>query len=192
MAFPDEGSGEPVYHGMYWGLVLHNKDPEKLGRVRAQVPGLVGETAWAMPVGSPGAGKLRRGLFAVPETGSTVLIGFVRGDIDEPIYWPGPWPVGSVPSAVLEQTVDNAPSVRSLETETFEIVIYDTPTERKLVLRTRRTGDKIEINALDNSVTITATASLNIFAVGIVDISADGGVQIQGRPVIPSLTGKPI
>lgn len=76
---------------MYWGTVVRIDDPEKLGRVRIHIPGLTHrETDWAYPVGQAGAGSERHGAFTVPRLGSTVLVGFVLGDFEEPFFLAGP------------------------------------------------------------------------------------------------------
>ena len=73
--------GQPSsrYYGKYRGTVTNNADPENLGRVKAQVPGVLGqaETGWALPC-TPYAGN-GSGVYAVPEPGATVWIEFEAG-----------------------------------------------------------------------------------------------------------------
>ena len=51
-------------------------------------------------------------------------------------------------------------------------------------IRNRRTGDLVELDATDNSVTIRGTTAVSISALGLVDIQGTI-VQINGRPVLP-------
>ena len=43
--------------GMYVGYVTHRRDPDRLGRVRVCIPGVVEpHSAWAWPLGTAGGG----------------------------------------------------------------------------------------------------------------------------------------
>ena len=78
------------FYGKYRGLVTDVDDPEKLGRIVAQVPEVFEEeeTPWAMPsVPFAGAGH---GLVLLPEVGDGVWMEFESGDPSRPI-WTGCW-----------------------------------------------------------------------------------------------------
>ncbi|HZH02253.1 MAG TPA: phage baseplate assembly protein V [Myxococcaceae bacterium] len=78
------------YYGKYRGYVHKVDDPQKLGRVQAVIPRLLGETptGWCMPC-TPYAGP-DQGLFTVPDVGTGVWIEFEGGDLSRPI-WTGMW-----------------------------------------------------------------------------------------------------
>lgn len=79
------------FYGKYRGLVTDNADPENLGRLRAQVPAVLGsdvDSPWALPC-APYAGP-NAGLYAVPPVGAGVWIEFEAGDPSRPI-WSGAW-----------------------------------------------------------------------------------------------------
>jgi hypothetical protein len=79
------------HFGKYRGLVSDVGDPEGLGRIKASVPAVFGDsldTPWAMP-SSPFAGA-RHGLVLIPEVGDGVWIEFEGGDVSRPI-WSGCW-----------------------------------------------------------------------------------------------------
>ncbi len=78
------------YYGKYRGLVTDNNDPRNLGRVKAQVPEVLGniESGWALPC-SPYSGN-GSGVYTVPEPGAGVWIEFEAGDVSRPI-WSGCW-----------------------------------------------------------------------------------------------------
>lgn len=79
------------YFGKYRGIVKQVDDPDKLGRIIAQVPEIYGdevESPWALPA-VPFAGK-DHGFVAIPETDDGVWIEFEAGDISRPI-WTGCW-----------------------------------------------------------------------------------------------------
>jgi len=90
------------YYGKYRGLVADNVDPEQLGRIQAQVNGVLGEnpSTWAMPC-VPAAG-IQSGCFVVPPIGSQVWIEFEQGDPAHPIWTGGFWGSASeIPSFAI-------------------------------------------------------------------------------------------
>jgi phage baseplate assembly protein gpV len=83
---------EGRYYGKYRGQVTDNNDPSNLGRVKAQVPRVLGDlqtTGWALPAFTYG-GAPEQGLFAVPDIGAGVWMEFEGGDLSYPI-WSGTW-----------------------------------------------------------------------------------------------------
>lgn len=79
------------HYGKYRGVVREVDDPDKLGRIKAEVPAIYGKdlhSPWAMP-SVPFAGK-SHGLVLLPEAGDGVWIEFEGGDIARPI-WSGTW-----------------------------------------------------------------------------------------------------
>ena len=97
------------FWGKYRGLVVDNRDPKKLGRIRAICPEIMGTDVdgksqalgWALPCfpfGSDripgtqhiGASDHGAGIFAVPNEDSGVWLEFEAGDINRPI-WSGVW-----------------------------------------------------------------------------------------------------
>lgn len=76
------------WYSKYEAVVVDVDDPLGIGRVRARVPTVLGETVltgWALPAAPFGGGK-DRGLLAVPEGGDTVWIEFANGDLSRPIW----------------------------------------------------------------------------------------------------------
>lgn len=76
------------FFGKYAGVVTDVEDPLEIGRLRARVPAVLGETAetgWALPCAPFGGGK-NRGFLMLPEVGDTVWIEFAAGDVSQPIW----------------------------------------------------------------------------------------------------------
>lgn len=79
-----EERSDRVYEAVI-GLVVDNKDPEKLGRVKVSFPTIPGDDSshWA-PICALGAGK-DRGWFFLPELEDEVVVLFTHGRIDQPV-----------------------------------------------------------------------------------------------------------
>jgi hypothetical protein len=83
---------EGTHPFLYLGEVTNRDDPDGLGRVRVLIPAVCEpESAWAFPMGAPGAGTAERGHFEPPAVGANVMVQFLLGDVDHPYYMPGPW-----------------------------------------------------------------------------------------------------
>lgn len=87
---------EQHYYGKYRAIVIDNEDPELLGRLKLQVPSLLGDsvvTGWASPC-LPYGGDVGQGLFCLPEVGAGVWVEFEEGLLEYPIwvgtYWSKP------------------------------------------------------------------------------------------------------
>lgn len=79
---------ERRFYGKYRGLVVDADDPEKLGRIKVQVPSVLGNkvsTGWAMPC-VPYGGLEGRGFLFVPEVGAGVWVEFEEGDLEFPVW----------------------------------------------------------------------------------------------------------
>jgi uncharacterized protein involved in type VI secretion and phage assembly len=90
------------YYGKYRGVVVDSVDPLQIGRIRAQVPAVLGETisVWAMPC-LPAAG-IQSGFFILPQVGSQVWVEFEGGNADFPVWTGGFWSAaGDVPVVAI-------------------------------------------------------------------------------------------
>ncbi len=170
----DPGNPSHAYYGLYTGVVMDRDDPEKLGRVRVQIPGLVEEgTGWALPL-SFGGGMKERGSVFVPPQGADVGVFFRHGDIDQPYYVGGNLGRGEQLTGT-----EGDPDVRAIETETYVIVIDERLASRGLTLMDKRSGNVIQMNGVLGAITIEATTQVAIKSKGFVRI--DGlGVFING------------
>lgn len=170
--------------GMYLGVVIDRDDPDGLGRVRVQVPGLVEPASgWAWPLGTGGGGGPDRGLFAVPEVGAEVAVFFHQGDVDHPHYlcahWGAPGGASEVPAEA-----SGSPDVRVLATASFRIVLDERAGRRRLAVIDRATGDGLELDAETHAVTLRGTSALRIECLGPLSIEALA-LTLNGRTVRP-------
>ena len=171
--------------GLYIGYVTDRDDPERLGRVRLCIPGLVEpHSAWAWPLGTGGGGSRDCGLFAVPEVGAEVGVLFNQGDVDAPFFLPGHWGRPGDKSEVPEEAQLSPPDNRVLATPTFRIELDESKGARKLKLTNRKTGDHLVFDAENNTITLEGTTAITIKAVGAIALEATL-ITIGGRLVRP-------
>lgn len=180
--------------GIYHGVVTHNDDPLRLGRVRFRIPGLVEPaSAWAFPAGGLMGGTKGRGTFSVPKREADIVCVFVGGHADVPVYFSGHYGEAERP-AYLDDDGSGSPvdkadveHITIIEADRWEVVLDARPGKAKLRLRDKLTDDEIVMEK--GGINIQATTLLNIVSHGGVNI--DGvTVTICERPVIRN--GKPI
>lgn len=171
--------------GMYVGHVTDRKDPDKLGRVRVCVPGLLEpHSAWAWPLGTVGGGSKNRGFFAVPEEGAEVALFFNQGDVDKPYFISAHWGKPNGESEVPEEAQRDSPDNRVLATETFRLELDESEGARRLKITNKKTDDYLLFDAEENTITLQGTTSIIIKAVGAISLDATH-ITIGGRAIRP-------
>lgn len=128
------------FFGKYRGKVTDNADPQNIGRIRAQVPSVLGtvETGWAMPC-TPYAGN-GIGFFFVPPVDAYVWIEFENGNVDFPIWVGCFWGSGETPKQ------QGNPDVKILKTNYATITMDDTSGSEGVTIETS-SGLKIVMNS---------------------------------------------
>jgi uncharacterized protein involved in type VI secretion and phage assembly len=119
-------------YGVEVGIVTNVKDPDKLGRIKVQLPRLPGgpETNWAR-VAQPAAGA-GRGFYWLPEVGDEVLIAFELGQANCPYVLGALWNGQDKPMAGAYAD-DN--TTRMIQTKSgHKIVLCDKSGEEKIVI----------------------------------------------------------
>lgn len=111
------------FYGKYRGRVVDNADPAGIGRLRAQVPAVLGDqpSPWALPC-APYAGP-NQGFHAVPPPDAAVWIEFEAGDPSRPIWSGGWWPDGQVPKDEKGQAA--TPPLKVLQSESGLLLALD-------------------------------------------------------------------
>ena len=98
---------ESKYYGLYQGIVVDIKDPEKRGRIRVKCPDVLGgstKSAWCdplVPVAYDNGGD-----FCIPSLEETVWIQFIAGDANRPVYMGGWWQKNMTPLGKNYSDVD--------------------------------------------------------------------------------------
>lgn len=127
------------FFGKYRGRVRDNLDPLGRGRLRVQVPQVLGDVeVWALPC-VPFAGD-GVGFFAMPPTGTGVWVEFEAGDPSFPIWVGCFWGDGEIDRA------DSLPTVKFWKTDKFTLRVDDLLGEISVE---NSSGSSIKITAID-------------------------------------------
>lgn len=175
--------------GFYLGLVTNNEDPEKLGRIKLAVPGLVEpESNWAWPIGTVGGGGSEVGFYAVPPVGAKVGVFFRQGSITNPFYVAGNWGkpdgVSEAPLAVQTADAGTQHQIRVFESERYSMVFFDVPGQEYMMVRDKQAGAFILLDGPTGQMSLEAPTGISIKSTGSVLIDALD-VSINGRKVAP-------
>ena len=134
------------YYGKYRGLVINNIDPQQIGRLLVQVPGVSGlaPSSWAMPC-MPITGP-QAGTYFVPPAGSGVWIEFEGGDPDYPIWAGGFWGSAAEVPALALAGVPASPNILMQTIKQNTLVISDLPGPTGGIMLKSTTGASIIVN----------------------------------------------
>jgi uncharacterized protein involved in type VI secretion and phage assembly len=203
----DQQEGSRV-QGVALGLVTNNQDPDGMGRVKVKYPWRENspESFWAR-IAVLAAGK-DRGTTWIPEVGDEVLVGFDKGNIEHPYVLGSLWNGKDAPPETNSDGENNTKLIKSRcghtikffekqGQESFEIktqgghvlLMDDTSGSAQIVIKDS-SGNKIEIQSAQNSLTIESGLSLKIKSQQIdieagasMNIKASGTLTIQGALV---------
>jgi uncharacterized protein involved in type VI secretion and phage assembly len=158
---------ENRYFGKYTAFVNDNSDPENRGRLRLQVPSVLGPiiSGWALPC-APYGGVQGQGIFFVPDVGAGVWVEFEGGDPDYPIwvgtFWSKPGGTTEVPPPADSQS---PPTSKIIATKNHVIELADadgseaikiTDSKNKNVVVLDSNGISIE-DQNNNKITLTSS-----------------------------------
>ena len=140
-------------YGKYRGRVSDDQDPNKLGRIRALVPEVLGtvDSGWALPAAPYGGDK--SGLFAIPPVDAGVWVEFEAGDVSRPI-WSGCWWADGQPPPTPDGTA-GAPTAKVLRSEKGLTIALDDDAE-KITIADEKGKNVLEIDVGGGEVKITA------------------------------------
>jgi uncharacterized protein involved in type VI secretion and phage assembly len=161
------------FFGKYRATVKNNIDPDQMGRILVEVPGISDylPSTWATPcVAFAG---VKSGFFVVPAVGSGVWVEFEQGDLGHPIWTGGYWgSKGELPPLALT----GVPALQSIVVQTAEgsaLLISDTPGPEGGILLKTFSGASIAVN--DAGITIDNGKGASIQLTGnVVRVNRDG------------------
>jgi hypothetical protein len=160
----------PRQYGLQIGVVVDRDDPEKLGRVRVRIPGLIDPASnWAYPLGSSGGGSSDVGFFNIPPIGAEVGIFFKQGHTDHPYYMSANWGIGEIP----QNSEDGDPDIKVVAFKDYDIVINEKTGQKGFKILDKAINDNIiEFNGITQTLSIKAVTSIAIEAIGEITLDA--------------------
>lgn len=179
-------AGNVRYFAAYPAVVADDEDPEGLHRVRVTIPGLVDPSAWAWPI-TAGGGSAQRGGHVVPAKGADVIVWFLGGDVERPVYAGGWWgkpDAGDESPADVTAVTDlkERRLVQSMQIGRVKITFDERPGKEQFFVEDTVSGDVIQLDLVTMGIRIEATAALILKSAGLVQIEG-AQVTINDRPV---------
>lgn len=160
-------------NGLALGEVIDIDDPEEMGRVRVTylALGSDGESDWA-PVASISAAP-DAGAWFMPEVGDTAVVGFLSGNINQPIVvgfiWTGD---GKPPGKTTKERVFKSRNGHAL-------TLSDEAEDGILIQDAN--GNKILMNK--DGISIETDKALKVKAGSTASIEASGEATVKGQPI---------
>jgi uncharacterized protein involved in type VI secretion and phage assembly len=204
----EERARGSVINGVVVGIVVDNKDPGNLGRVRLNFPWLSdGDVTDWVRVATLMAGS-GRGSYFIPEVEDEVLVAFDQGNIDQPYVIGSLWSSDAKPP---EKNGDKKNNIRQICSRSgHKITLDDTKNQERMEIVTKgghsiilddssgqekleiidSTGDNsIKIDSAQNSIAIESKVKLSIKA-KVIEIEASGTMTIKASSIL-TIEGKP-
>lgn len=154
------GTGHKVY-GVVGGIVVDNRDPDGLGRVRVKIPKWDDTAFWARPVSwmaGPG-----RGAFFLPEKEDEALVCFEEGDLSRPYIIGYLWNGVDKPP---EQDRDGKNNFRTIKSRSGHLIrLDDTDQGGKIEIIDKTGKNKVVIDSKAKKITLTSDGDLEFAAV---------------------------
>jgi len=187
---------ERRFYGKYRGFVKDNADPEHLGRLKLQVPSVLGSdvvTGWATPC-LPYGGDADQGFLFIPEVDAGVWVEFEEGDLEFPIwvgaFWSKPGgdselPKPNDPDGAEQSDVQDPPTrkiIKTLKGHTIQLedkdgeelitIVHNVDSSKRNVITLDASGitltdfTKNKIEMTDSAFTLTSKVAFTIDASG--------------------------
>lgn len=164
---------EGQYNGFYSGIVEDNKDPDCLGRLKIRVPGCndnwnLDDIKWAEPC-FPFGGYLDEGFFMVPTVGSYVIVAFIEGSQEKPI-WLG---------CHHKKETNKPPCESSLEAGDFYTYRKQIKTPAGYIMFDDKESRIYVVHKTGSFMTFDENGDINIRSVNNINMKANGMVNID-------------
>jgi uncharacterized protein involved in type VI secretion and phage assembly len=145
---PKRDSLDAVQYSLHYGVVVQNKDPDNLNRIKVRLPwldqGETDESHWAQLV-TPMEGK-KFGIYVLPDIDDVVAVMFIGGDISQPVILGGIW---SKPDFSPETNEDGKNNFRGYRSRTGHRLILDDSSKTKIVLADKTAKNTVGMGQFD-------------------------------------------
>lgn len=189
-------------YGVMIGLVMDNKDPNGLGRVKVKFPGWSDDEIghWAR-MATPMAGD-QRGFFFLPEAKDEVLVAFEQGEMSRPYIVGALWNGKDKPPST---NADGQNNIRVIQSRNGSLIRFDdTKGNGKIEIQDKNGDNSIVIDITKGAIAIksskditieatqgtiklnaqnieiSSTASTKIEAANELNLSATGNTNVKG------------
>lgn len=162
--------------GVFAGIVMDNRDPEELGRVRVRVPAVSDDEngVWArLAVLMAGAD---RGTYFLPEVGDEVIVAFEAGDIGRPFVLGSLWNKENRPPAT---NTDGQNNVRMIKSRSGHVLAFDDTPHNESVAIHSSAGHKVVLSDADDSSRISIVDGTGDYSL-VIDSTA-GGIAVTAQ-----------
>ena len=171
---PRSPSLDNVQHGLHYGVVCQNKDPDNLDRIKVRLPWLdegdTDQTHWAQLL-TPMEGP-KFGWYVLPDIDDVVVIAFIAGDISQPVVVGGVW---SKPDFSPEPNEDGKNNFRGYRSRAgHRMVLDDSPGGTKVWVADKTTKNMVGMGKFAKD-----GAGPNICAVWKPPMSGEAGISIS-------------
>ena len=187
----DEPGDRGRWYGKYRAFVRDTRDPERLGRLRLEIPAVLGTgtdawSEWASPC-FPYGGNPDCGLYLLPELGASVWAEFEAGDPQAPI-WSGVWLAGTNPGEMPGEAAANPTTCKVLKTAAgHTLLLEDAAGQQRILLRDAAgqhllldvAGARVELVSAGEIVLQDSAGSRIVLSGGSIHITATGQVSIN-------------
>ena len=197
------------FYGKHRAFVADNADPENRGRLRLQIPDVLGNnviSGWALPC-VPYGGSAGQGFFFIPENNAGVWVEFEQGLLDYPVwvgtFWAKPGGTTEVPPPGDSQSPPTSKIIKTLK-HTIEladedgseaITVTDTTNKNKVTMDQNgitvedQNKNKIELSSsgvkiqADKDIELKAGGGVKVQASKDIELKADGDLKITATNV---------
>jgi uncharacterized protein involved in type VI secretion and phage assembly len=185
--YTDEPGDRGRWYSKYRAFVRDNNDPARLGRLRLEIPAVLGTgpdawSAWASPC-FPYGGNPDCGLYLIPEVGASVWAEFEGGDVQAPI-WCGVWLAGAGPGEMPTEAAASPTTCKVLKTASGHTLLFEDAAGAQRLLLRDAGGQHIEFDVAGARIEILGASEIVLRnGAGSVLQLSGGTISISGASV---------
>jgi uncharacterized protein involved in type VI secretion and phage assembly len=189
---PRDEAEPGILRGVSVAVVIDNKDPDGLGRVKVRFPWRENpdESHWAR-MAVPMAGK-ERGVWFLPEKDDEVLVACDAEQIEHPYVLGGLWNGKEKPPTT---NADGKNDIRMIHSRSGHEIVFDDGSRGRIEIRLKNdtrvvrldsdgivikddSGNSIEISSTPGSIKVSSSTSISVTS-RTIDIKADASMSLK-------------